>query len=132
MRQRGVQIGAPFKVPSYLVHPLVVPSVHLISRSNTARAPDTSKGPIYNRVLDPLLRSVTNWVLPWFALSHLGGNLTLLDCELGAPSLHSSAPRGARSRFARLLNGCSVTSFLRTLGGQPHFARSLTILRFPL
>ena len=27
MRQRGVQIGTPFKVPSYLAHPLVVPSI---------------------------------------------------------------------------------------------------------
>ena len=27
MRQRGPQIGAPFKVPSYLLHPLVVPSI---------------------------------------------------------------------------------------------------------
>ena len=25
--ERGPQIGTPFKVPSYLVHPLVVPSI---------------------------------------------------------------------------------------------------------
>ena len=100
-------------------------------RSNAARAPDTSKGPIFNRVLAPSLRSVANWVLTRFAHSHLGG----------------------RSRFARPRTRCSVTSFLRTSGGaislrstakwvlpgfapshpggRPHFARSLTIIRFP-
>ena len=100
-------------------------------RSNAARAPDTSNCPIFNRVLAPSLRSVTNWVLTHFAHSHLGGG----------------------SRFAQPRTWCSVTSFLhisggaislrlttkwvslaslrRTLGGRPHFARSLTIIRFP-
>ena len=103
----------------------------LHSRSNAARAPDTSIGPIFNRVLDPLLHSVANLVLTCFAHSHLG----------------------RRSHFARLRTRCSVTSFLRTSGGaislrstakwvlpcfapshpggRPHFARSLTIIRFP-
>ena len=131
------------------MHPLVVPSVHLISTqtplglqtfigvhyfcSNAARAPDTSQGSISNQVLAPSLCSVANWVLPHFVLLHLGG----------------------RSRFARPRTRCSVTSFLRTSGGgaislrstakwvlprfapshpggRPHFARSLTIIRFPL
>ena len=96
--------------------------------SNAAWAPDTSKGPIFNWVLAPLLRSVTNWVLTHFAHSHLGPH---------SHFAHSHLPQ----------TWCSVTSFLHTLGGAislrltskwvlPHFApshfdRSLTIIRFP-
>ena len=99
--------------------------------SNAARAPDTSIGPIFNWVLAPLLRSVTNLVLTHFAHSHLGGNLTLLDRELGAPSLHSSAPWGGTISLrstAKWVLHCFAPSHP---GGRPHFARSLTIIRFP-
>ena len=57
-------------------------------------------------------------MLHHFVPPHLGGrNLASLDRELGAPSLHSSTPWGARPHFARPPTRCSVTSFLCTLGG---------------
>ena len=59
MRQRGVQIGAPFKVPSYLVHPLVVPSIRF--RTLVSNAYDA-----------PSLCLAAGGMLPRFAQS-LGG-----------------------------------------------------------
>ena len=73
MRQRGPQIGAPFKVPSYLIHLLVVPSIRfhtLVSNAHDA----------------PLFCSVT-LALPRFALS-LWCSLASL-CHFGTPSLRS-------------------------------------------
>ena len=55
----GSKLGAPFKVPSYLVHPLVVPSI----RFRTL---------VSNAYYTPSLRSVAGGMLPCFAQS-LGG-----------------------------------------------------------
>ena len=114
--------------------------------SNAAQAPDTSKGPIFNRVLAPSLHSVANWVLCHFipstprgqsrfarprtrcsVTSFLctlgGGDLASLDHELGAPSLRSSLRSTAKWVLPHFAPSHP--------GGRPHFAQSLTIIRFP-
>ena len=63
-------------------------------RSHAAQAPDTSKGPIFNRVLAPSLRSVANWVLTRFAYSHLVG---------GGRSRFAPSHPGGRPHFTRSL-----------------------------
>ena len=88
MRQRGVQTGALFKVPSYLVHPLVVPSIRfhtLVSNAYDALS----------------LRSVAG-----------GCSLTSLSHWGDAPSLRSVA-RGMLPRFAQSLGGRSLASLSR-------------------
>ena len=102
-------------------------------RSNAARAPDTSKGPIFNWVLAPSLHSVANWVLTHFTHSHLGeGNLASLDRKLGALSLRSSEPRRGGVISLRSTAKWVLPCYAPLHpGGRPHFAQLLTIIRFP-
>ena len=109
MRQRGgrggVQSGAPFKVPSYLVHPLVVPSIRFRTLvSNAYHAPS--------------LCSVAN-IAPRFA-SSLGD----------APSLRSVAGGCSLTSFSRW---GMLPHFVQSLGDAPSLCSvALTLLRFAL
>ena len=99
MRQRGVQIGAPFKVPSYLAHPLVVPSLRfhtLVSNAYDAPCFASSLGDA------PSLRSVTGGMLSRFAQLLGGCSLASLSHWGDSLSLHSVA--GGAPRFASLLS----------------------------
>ena len=94
MRQRRPQIGAPFKVPSYLTHPLVVPSI----RFHTL---------VPNAYDAPSLHSVASGMLPCFAQSLGGCSLASLSHWRDAPSL-CSVTGGMLPHFAQLLGGCSL------------------------
>ena len=99
-------------------------------------------------MLAPSLRSVANWVLPRFALSHLGAillrltansvlchfvpphlggrDLASLGRKLSAPSRRSSAPRGRDlASLNRELGAPSLRSSAPR-GAQSHFARPRT------
>ena len=116
MRQRGVQIGPSFKVPSYLMHPLVVPSIR------------------FQCILQSLT-SLSRWGDAPSLCSVAGGcSLALLSHWRDAPSLCSVAggmlPCFAQSlgrmlpHFTQLWGGCSL--LCSVAGGMlPHFAQSL-------
>ena len=115
MRQRGVQIGASFKVPSYLVHPLVVASIR------------------FNAYDAPSLCSITGGMLPRFTqslgvapllCSVAGKTLPRFTQLLGGCSLASLSHWGMLPRFAQSLGGCSLAS-LSHWGMLPRFAQSL-------
>ena len=94
----GPQIGAPFKVPSYLVHLLVVPSIRF--RTLVSNAFDA-----------PSLSSVAGGCS--LALLSRWGDAPLLRSVTGdAPSV-CSVTRGMLPCFAQLLGGRSLASLSR-------------------
>ena len=96
--ERGPQIGAPFKVPFYLVHPLVVPSIRfhtLVSNAYDA----------------PLLCFIAG-----------GCSLTSLSCWGMLP--HFIQSLGDAPSFHSVTEECSLTSLSRW-GMLPHFTQLL-------
>ena len=115
--ERGPQIGAPFKLPSYLVHPLVVPSIRfrtLVSNAYELHRFASSLGDA------PSLRSVTGGC-SLASLSHWG-MLPRFTQSLGACSLALLSRWGMLSCFAQSLGDAPL---LRSVAGDAPSLRSV-------
>ena len=157
MRQRGPQTGAPFKVPSYLVHPLVVPSIRFRTLvSNVYDAPSLCS--VANTCSLALEHNIANLVVSYIRFQCIWqwyGNFA--NSLLGHPSLDFSLRRFApcskisllppwAERFAyrselvvflactrndgfRSSARCPMSSGLRPCGGagNPHLLRSTSM-----
>ena len=141
----------PFKVSSYLVHPIVVPSIrfHCISaqtplglqtrlncpiyfplhfRSNAARAPDIHRGPLIPlKCCSGSRQSFQSPLLPRFARS-LMVLPHFVRSHWGLPNFVRLL--GVLPHFARSLG--VLPHFVRSLGALPRFARSLSTTWDPL
>ena len=116
MRQRVVQIGAPFKVPSYLMYPLVVPSIRF--RTLVSNAYDAPLLPFIAGGCSSLC-FVTGGCS---SLCFVAGGCSLLRFIAGGCSSLFFIAGGCSSlRF--VAGGCSLLRFVA--GGAPNFALSL-------
>ena len=117
--ERGPQIGAPFNVPSYLVHPLVVPSIRFHTLvSNAYDAPS-----LCSVAGGCSLTSLSRWgMLPRFAQSL--GDTPSLRSVTGGCSFALLSHWGDAPLLRSVTGGCSLASLI-CWGMLPHFAQSL-------